>query len=263
MNNEDFFDNIDADLNHYNELYPDLNNENKSNYYTSNAFNELSINRNDFSIFHHNIRSLNKNYDQINGLLSTLKLKFDILCFSESWLNDSNQHQIHFENFNSFHSLRPEGNRGGGTSIFVSNRIINVKKILPITQSNEIIESLFTEFSIKSKRFIIGNIYKPIKSNCKSFTDKLIEMISSLNLKPTDECIITGDFNIDLLKSSIHTDSLYFINSMFSCSFLPLISKPTRISENSATLIDNIFISNPVNFNSGIILTDISEILNL
>ena len=46
---------------------------------------------------------------------------------------------------------------------------------------------------------------------------------------------------------------------MFSCSFLTLISKPTRVSDNSATLIDNIFTNNPTEFISGNIISCISD----
>lgn len=48
---------------------------------------------------------------------------------------------------------------------------------------------------------------------------------------------------------------------MFSSSFYPLISRPTRITNcTSATLIDNIFVKSlEDNFTSGLLLTDISD----
>ena len=46
---------------------------------------------------------------------------------------------------------------------------------------------------------------------------------------------------------------------MHSLSLIPLISKPTRISETSATLIDNIFTNNPIDFISGNIVSPISD----
>ena len=64
--------------------------------------------------------------------------------------------------------------------------------------------------------------------------------------------MLCGDFNIDLLTSTS------FLNTMYSLSLLPIISKPTRITGNSATLIDNFFINEPCNFESGIIIPDIS-----
>ena len=47
---------------------------------------------------------------------------------------------------------------------------------------------------------------------------------------------------------------------MTSNSLYPLISKPTRITSSTATLIDNIFTNNlELNMNSGILYTDLSD----
>ena len=97
--NNELFNDIDVDLNHFNEIYPDLNDANINQYYDSKSFNDLNLNKNDFRLFHHNIRSLNKNLDQLSALLSTLNSKFDILCFTECWLHESNEKLIHFENY--------------------------------------------------------------------------------------------------------------------------------------------------------------------
>ena len=50
-----------------------------------------------------------------------------------------------------------------------------------------------------------------------------------------------GDFNIDLLQSDSNTISNDFINSMIAHSFLPYIPQPTRDTDHSATVTDNIF----------------------
>lgn len=70
-----------------------------------------------------------------------------------------------------------------------------------------------------------------------------------------------GDFNLDLLRDERHLPTLNFINTMISYSFLPLINKPTRITSNTATLIDNIFCNNvhSNNFSNGVMYTDISD----
>ena len=47
---------------------------------------------------------------------------------------------------------------------------------------------------------------------------------------------------------------------MFSSTFYPLISKPTRVTKSSATLIDNIFVNNLDECHKcGILLTDLSD----
>lgn len=50
-----------------------------------------------------------------------------------------------------------------------------------------------------------------------------------------------GDFYINLLNFESHVDTDAFINTLGSYSFHPQILKPARITDHSATLIDNIF----------------------
>ena len=53
-----------------------------------------------------------------------------------------------------------------------------------------------------------------------------------------------GDMNIDLIKHDVHMPTSSFLDIMYSNNFFPLITKPTRITEKSATLIDHIFTNN-------------------
>jgi len=50
--------------------------------------------------------------------------------------------------------------------------------------------------------------------------------------------IIMGDMNIDLLKYSYHQVTNDYIDGVFSQGFIPRITRPTRVSHSSATLID-------------------------
>ena len=50
-----------------------------------------------------------------------------------------------------------------------------------------------------------------------------------------------GDFNTDLLQYDLHSYTNDFVNSMISHSFLPYILQPSRVTDHSATIIDNIF----------------------
>ena len=71
---------------------------------------------------------------------------------------------------------------------------------------------------------------------------------------------ICVDFNIDLLNSHNHKPTEEFINTMYSLSLFPRITRPSRITHNSATLIDDIF-TNILNNNtiSGSIIQHISD----
>jgi hypothetical protein len=69
-----------------------------------------------------------------------------------------------------------------------------------------------------------------------------------------------GDFNLDLLNYEHHTTTQEFLDALFSHMIIPLISRPTRVTAHSATLIDNIF-TNCFSHNilSGNILNDLSD----
>ena len=56
-----------------------------------------------------------------------------------------------------------------------------------------------------------------------------------------------GDFNINLLNYNTDKDNTTFCDIMFSNSFSPFITLPTKIGNISETLIDNIFCNKPLN----------------
>ncbi len=68
-----------------------------------------------------------------------------------------------------------------------------------------------------------------------------------------------GDFNINLLHLDTDSSVQLFIDTLSSHSFYPLINKPTRITDSSQTLIDNIFTNDFSNHKTGILITDISD----
>ena len=61
-------------------------------------------------------------------------------------------------------------------------------------------------------------------------------------------------------QGRIHKHTTDFIESMISKGYLPLITKPTRVTTYSATLIDHLY-SNATsqNYDSGIIISDVAD----
>jgi len=103
----------------------------------------------------------------------------------------------------------------------------------------------------------IGAIYKPPCAAFDAFVDELGGAIYSLNLNSSAECIVCGDFNINILNDDNYSNT--FLTTMNSLSLVPVITTPTRITDNSATLIDNIFTTLPTDYTSGTIVSDISD----
>ena len=71
------------------------------------------------------------------------------------------------------------------------------------------------------------------------------------------EVILMGDFNLDLTKSSSRQAS-NLLSLLISYGLAPCINIPTRISNQSATLIDNIF-SSLHSIRNEVLLSDISD----
>ena len=71
---------------------------------------------------------------------------------------------------------------------------------------------------------------------------------------------LLGNFNIDLLKYGSDSRAQEFLDNLLSNGFYPRIDKPTRLTETTATLIDNIFVNVHCDkIISGPWLTDISD----
>ena len=105
----------------------------------------------------------------------------------------------------------------------------------------------------------MSSIYRPPKTNFELFNKFIGDAFASESLENCDK-IICGDFNLNLMNmTEAANNSSVFHNNMQTLALLPVISKPTRISKSSSSLIDNIFVNNLVNFRSGIFTIDISD----
>ena len=149
---------------------------------------------------------------------------------------------------------------GGGVGIYLQD-CLQYKLIQNCTISNpEAIESLFIEIlNPLAKNIIVGTIYRPPNQNFSVFIDEFNNILSIIS-KDNKKCYLMGDFNLDLLNYEHHSKTQDFLASLFSYMMIPLITRPTRVTAYSATLIDNIF-TNCFSHNilSGNILNDFTD----
>ena len=116
--------------------------------------------------------------------------------------------------------------------------------------------------NIKKKHIIIGTVYRPNtppKADVDIFSNTMQELQGIMHRENKD-AFIMGDMNIDLLQYSNHYKTNDYTEAIFSQGYLPPITKPTRLTSHSATLIDHIYTnSRSSEITSGIIVTDISD----
>lgn len=213
-----------------------------------------------FSTFHLNIRSLSKNYDMFCHFL------FSAIAFSETWLTSESAFLYDIPNYHGLHYYRM-ARAGGGVSIYLHNQFqYNYRNELTVSTHDNDVESLFIEIfscdTFDGKGFIIGCIYRPPDTDIKKFISSLAFVLDKINHEGK-VCFLLGDFNINLFNNESQPLTADFLNILYANSLFPLITKPTRVTPSSATLIDNIFTNSLNNvLMSGLFYSDISDRLN-
>ena len=106
------------------------------------------------------------------------------------------------------------------------------------------IESLTIFCKISSTPYVICSIYRLPAGVMAVFLRELNNILLKLTTrhKPT-KCFIVGDFNINLLRTASGSSPLNYVTTMFSYGYIPLIERPTRVTDHSATLIDHIWMN--------------------
>ena len=90
----------------------------------------------------------------------------------------------------------------------------------------------------------------------QEYFDETNEKLSASGKK----IIFMGDINLNLLRFHPCKYAQNFILSLQSFNLMPTIDKPTRVHNNSYSLIDNIFISNPEDYiTSGNMISDLTD----
>ena len=114
-------------------------------------------------------------------------------------------------------------------------------------------ESVFIEIDKSvfqsSCNIIIGVVYRMTNSSVEVFNERLSDILNSVK-KENKLFYLLGDLNIDLFKHDVHRPTSEFLDTMYSYNVYPLITKPTRVTSSSATLIDHI-LSNNIDVSSG------------
>ena len=106
---------------------------------------------------------------------------------------------------------------------------------------------------------LCGIVYRHPSGGVNDFQDYWNNIIDKIH-RENKHCITLGDFNLDLLKFEYHPATDEFMTSLGTSSFQPYILQPTRITDHSATIIDNIFFNSFEYFTvSGNIIYDLTD----
>ncbi len=234
-----------------------------SKYYDIDQLNSLNHDLpSSFGLFHVNIASLNKHIDDLKFILSSLNYNFDIIGISEhKILKDTvPSNNIKIPGYDDF-KFEPTETNCGGTGFYIKDNLdYIIRKDLQINSPTHY-ESMFIEIIFPNrKNLIIGCIYRHPSSSIsiEDFMNVYLDPIMQKISLEKKQCVLMGDFNVDLLKAEIKNDANLFYNNLSSHFFTPYILQPTRLQ--SKSLIDNIFFNSlEYQSKSGNILIEISD----
>ena len=159
--------------------------------------------------------------------------------------------------------LRDDGPRGGVGICIKENLNYIIREDISVFIPH-VFESAFIEIQSpkKNRNTVLGVINRPnseSRADIDIFSCTMIDIMDTLNSE-NKNCVIMGDMTNDLLKFGSHTKTADYLDNLFSHGFLPLTTKPARLSNLSATLIDDIYTNDIYNKgHSGIITTDVAD----
>ena len=189
---------------------------------------------NHLSTVHYNVQSL---ANKVDVLISECSY-FDLVSFSEIWLDNSVSTQdLLFPTFHPPERKDRLSDRYGGVILYIKDNLTYIRRHLELNR----LECIWIQIKLHNKRNVLyGVFYRPPSSD--SVYNSLIEDSIGLAIDSTiSDIVVTGDFNLNTLNP-IQFRKVESICNQFDMT--QCIEEPTHFTENSATIIDLLFVTN-------------------
>ena len=196
------------------------------------VINYIGLSQKGIKIFHLNICHLSNKIDELKNTVLCNNPAIDICGFTETFLtNLTDDARINVNGYNLFRKDRAQG-AGGGILIYVLDKWNVIRRT---DLESERLETVWLEITFpNTKSLFVWYIYRPPNSPVAwydRFSNEL-EKVSYLNC----ETILTGDFNFDLLQPDVALNGRWHDVIQIN-NFTQIVKEPTRITENTCTLI--------------------------
>ena len=188
-------------------------------------------------ILHVNIVSLNKNFDNQKVFLSRFS-KADVLCFSETRLNNRNLVYCQLPGYKLYHYNSKT--KAGGSAMLVADCLSSQQ--LQIRINSKDCEDVWVKINLSEfKTLTVGSVYRHPTTDIKYFENAYINVIKSF--KANKNYVFLGDFNVNYDELSSIQAIKQYKNHISSVGCTQLINQPTRITQTSSTVIDHIYVN--------------------
>lgn len=196
-------------------------------------------------ILHLNTQSMVSTFNEF--LLTVNSYPLDIVALSETWLRDQ-PHLLQYVSIPGFVTefRNRTGIRGGGVGAYIKDNI-KYKRRSDIERAHLDLEHLWLEVPGRNKqsRALVGVIYNSERIlSPTDWLDRLENLLGYLTVSWDGILILTGDVNIDMLRPSDNLTKKYqCILDVFGLT--QIVTRPTRVTKRSKTLIDHIITNHP------------------
>jgi len=201
------------------------------------SINEKHLLKN-FLILHQNICGILRKTDEF--LIPLPEISLQALCLSEHHLGIDEINKINFSPYTPRAQYCRQYYNKGGVAIFVNNNIQSNIIDLEQFSKEQDLEVCALRISLLQKSLIIICIYRSPTGNFKYFINQLEAIINKI-YKAETYIIVCEDFNINHLETNNRHNQLQSLLASFN--LFGTVTFPTRITNNTSTLIDNIYIN--------------------
>ena len=195
------------------------------------------------SLLCHNIRSAKgPSLELLDGELRRWGIHWDVIGLVETWLDEESEKALTLKGFQAVCASRKK-KAGGGVALLLRDGLVYRERPDLGSFIEGVFESVFAEIvnGAGKRNEVVGAVYRPPAGEFDRFSQELSRVTKAIGQL---DGYIMGDFNVDLLRSGQAGPSPDLLGEFMAEGFYPLISLPSRITDHSATLIDNIWTNN-------------------
>lgn len=175
----------------------------------------------DINIFHLNIRSLRRHFDELLIYISSLPKLIHVIVLSEVWIQADEINKYNIQDYDLLLQER-EKNLAGGLIIYVHNSFRYEFKNLLFDDAEGILLQLYFKSNTKDCTLNILGFYR----NCNFTFNNFYKNFETILLKISGPTVITGDFNLCILEQNGVVNN--WLSLLSSLGFVSYINEPTR-----------------------------------
>lgn len=188
-----------------------------------------------FNILHFNIRSLNKNYEELVMYLEEFNLhNIGTIILSETWNTKLVSTNFNIQGFTLYNN-NSQYNQNDGCIIYIRNNIKAVVNVVNFTQCN----ILRAVLNYEDITFGLTATYRPHQTDSILFINELDTYYKNINKQKIE--LFMGDVNINLINRTEVNVNKYSC-TMAQHGLISYITEPTRVTDRTRSIIDHVFI---------------------